>query len=301
MAQGFASVKKIITNVRYIMLTIGWTYNNNDMTLSNRGVKMKILVCIKPVEDPEKRAGGSDFYSKDTRMNRFDEYALEEALQIREAMGKSTVDVLSLGPNDVDQLLKRAMGMGADRGIHLLAEENPFPDPYSTAFLMAEYARDKGYDLILTGVMSEDLMQAQVGPMIGEMLSMDCATAVIATRISSDFKTVSVEREIEGGAREGWELTLPALLTIQSGINRPRYPILSQMLRASRQKLEVIKGESIGSPLARQVVTHTAIPEKQRQGLTLHGSSREKAEALMTIFREKGFLKDARNQSPGCL
>jgi len=284
--------RKIITNVRYLILTISYTYNNNYMRLSNRGIKMKILVCIKPVEASEKRAGGSEFYSKDTRMNRFDEYALEEALQIREAMGKITVDVLSLGPNDADQILKRAMGMGADRGIHLVTGDDPFPDPYSTAFLMAEYARDKGYDLILTGVMSEDLMQGQVGPMLGEMLSMNCATAVIATRISFDFLTVFVEREIEGGSREGWKLALPALLTIQSGINRPRYPALSQMLRASRQKLKVIKGESLGSPLPRQVVAHAAIPEKQRRGLTLQGSAREKAEALMTIFREKGPLKD---------
>ncbi len=252
---------------------------------------MKILVCIKPVKESEKIEGGSDFYSKDTRMNRFDEYALEEALQMREAMGNITVDVLSLGPNHADQLLKRAMGMGADRGIHLLTEDNPFPDPYSTAFLIAEYTRSKGYDLILTGVMSEDLMQGQVGPMIGEMLSMNCATTVIATRMSSDFLRVSVEREIEGGAREEWELTLPALLTIQSGINRPRYPVLSQMLRASRQKLEVKKGERIGSPLVRQVVTHTAVPEKQRRGLTLQGSTHEKAKALITIFRGKEFLR----------
>ena len=251
---------------------------------------MKILVCIKPVKESGKREDGSDFYSDDIRMNRFDEYALEEALQIREAMGKTTVDALTLGPKHAEQVIKRTIGMGADRGIHLLTEDDLFPDPYSTAFLMAEYSKDKGYDLILTGVMSEDLMQGQVGPMLGEMLSMNCATAVIATWISSDFSTVYVEREIEGGAREGWELTLPALLTIQSGINKPRYPALSQMLRASRQKAEVIKGEKLGSPLARQVVTNTAIPEKQRRGLTLQGSSHEKAEALMTIFREKAFF-----------
>ncbi|MBW2564283.1 MAG: electron transfer flavoprotein subunit beta/FixA family protein, partial [Deltaproteobacteria bacterium] len=199
--------------------------------------------------------------------------------------------VLTLGPKHAEQVLKRGIGMGADSGIHLLAEDDLFPDPYPTTFLMAEYARDKGYDLILTGVMSEDLMQGQVGPMLGEMLSMNCATAVIATQISSDFSTVYVEREIEGGAREGWELTLPALLTIQTGINKPRYPALSQLLRAARQKAEVIKGERLGSPLARQVVTKTAIPEKQRRGLTLRGSSHDKAEALMTIFLEKGFFK----------
>jgi len=162
--------------------------------------------------------------------------------------------------------------MGADSGIHLLTKDDPFEDPYSTAFLMAKYARDKGYDLILTGVMSEDLMQGQVGPMLGEMLSMNCATAVIATQISSDFSAVYVEREIEGGTRERWELTLPALLTIQTGINKPRYPALSQLLRAASQKAEVIKGERLGSPLARQVVTKTAIPEKQRRGLTLRES-----------------------------
>jgi len=252
---------------------------------------MKILVCIKPVKESEKREERSNFYSENIRMNRFDEYALEEALQMREAMEKTTVDALTLGPKHAEHVLKRGIGMGADSGIHLLTEADLFPDPYSTAFLIAKYTRDKGYDLILTGVMSEDLMQGQVGPMLGEMLSMNCATAVIATRISSNFTTVFVEREIEGGTREGWELTLPALLAIQPGINRPRYPALSQLLRAARQRAEVIKGERLGSPLARQLVTNTAIPEKLRQGLTLQGSSQEKAEALMTIFLEKGFFK----------
>jgi len=258
--------------------------------LSKREVKMKILVCIKPVKKQEKREDGSDFYSEDIHMNRFDEYALEEALQIRETMGKTTVDALTLGPKYAEQVLKRGIGMGADRGIHLLKEDDPFRGPYYTAFLIAEYAKDKSYDLILSGVMSEDLMQGQVGPMLGEMLSMNCATAVITTRIFSNFSTVYVERELEGGVREKWELTLPALLTIQTGVNRPRYPALSQLLRASNQKMEVIKGERLGSPLARQVVTNTAVPDKQRRGSTLQGSSEEKAEALVKIFLEKGFL-----------
>ena len=99
---------------------------------------MKILVCIKPVKESEKREIGSDFYSEDIRINRFDEYALEEALQMREAMGKTTVDALSLGPKHAEQVLKGGIGMGADSGIHLLMEDDPFEDPYSTAFLMAE-------------------------------------------------------------------------------------------------------------------------------------------------------------------
>ena len=247
---------------------------------------MKILVCIKPITES---TSANMPRSQHIRMNRFDEFALEEALMIREAAGNVSVEAISVGPEQSVQVLRRAMGMGADRCIHILTTDDPFRNAFSTASLIAEYARNKQYDLILTGAISEDLMQGQVGPMLAEMLSLPSATAVISTRLSLPY--INVEREIEGGSREAWEIRLPAVLSIQTGINKPRYPSLSQMLRAAKSQPEIIREESLGKPRIRQIVADTDIARKQRSGLVLTGNSEQKAAALITIFRDKGFLK----------
>ncbi|MDM8517544.1 electron transfer flavoprotein subunit beta/FixA family protein [Desulfobacterales bacterium HSG16] len=197
---------------------------------------------------------------------------------------------MTAGPEAAASALKRAMGMGADHGIHILTEEI-IDDPSATASLIAEYAKKKEYDLILTGVMSEDLMQGQVGPMIAELLFLPCATSVIDARLLPEEGRVKVEREIEGGEREVLELKLPALLSVQSGINDPRYPALSHLLRAARKGAETISAESLSSQVFRQSVVNMVIPPKDRQGLIIEGSAGEKAKSLEKIFREKGFIR----------
>jgi len=247
---------------------------------------MKILVCIKAV-----RASETDGTSDRVCINRFDEFALEEALQMRKSAGHGTVDAISVGPKQTCSVLTRAVGLGADQGIQILADDEEFPDPFCTASMIAAYAQDKKYDLILCGVMSEDLMQGQTGPMIAEILSLPCATAVISAQLSQDAKQMDVEREMEAGRREKWKIQLPALLTIQSGINTPKYPALSRMLFAVRQQQEIINSETLGIPRIRQRVISTDFPQKQRSGLVLEGTCAQKAETLINIFREKGFLK----------
>ncbi|MBW1789717.1 MAG: electron transfer flavoprotein beta subunit/FixA family protein, partial [Deltaproteobacteria bacterium] len=144
---------------------------------------MKILVCIKQVPDPEMpvrvdergrvaRPEGDLKYW----MNHADEFAVEEAILIKEAGFGTTVDVLTVGPGYAAQVLERAMGMGADNGVHILLPEEDFLSPLNTASYIAAYALNKGYDLILTGVMGEDHMQGQVGAMLAELLSFPCAT-----------------------------------------------------------------------------------------------------------------------------
>ncbi len=247
---------------------------------------MKILVCIKAIRESE-----TDGTSDRVCINRFDEFALEEALQMRKSAGHGTVDAISVGPKQTGSVLTRAVGIGADHGIQILAYDEEFPDPFCTASLIAAYAQDKKYDLILCGVMSEDLMQGQIGPMIAEILSLPCATAVISAQLSHDAKQISVEREMEAGRREKWKIQLPALLTIQSGINTPKYPALSRMLFAVRQQQEIINSETLVTPHIRQRISSTDFPQKQRSGLVLEGTCAQKAETLINIFREKGFLK----------
>ncbi|GBC59210.1 electron transfer flavoprotein subunit beta [Desulfonema ishimotonii] len=251
---------------------------------------MKMLVCVKQVPASESAGPGDTALPDDFRMNRSDEYAVEEALLIREAFRGGTVEVVTVGPERAAEVLKRAVGMGADHATHILTPEAEFPDPFVTAALIAEHARHRDYDLILAGVMSEDMMQGQVGPMVAELLALPCATAVIAAQVAPASGMVYAEREIEGGSREMLEIRLPALLTLQTGINRPRYPALSHLLRAARQGMETVEAGSPGVPLSRQRVIRTDIPAKQRQGRILKGTPEQKADTLLTIFREKGLI-----------
>jgi electron transfer flavoprotein beta subunit len=224
------------------------------------------------------------------RMNRLDEFALEEAVLIKRAFSNTSVDVISAGPDRSADVIKRGIGMGADTGIHIAAGSEGYHSSFEIAAWIAEYARDKSYDLILTGAMSEDNMQGHVGPMIAKRLAMACATTVIFEKIASDRKTVYVEREIEGGKRDTLELRLPAVLTIQSGINTPRYPSLSNLLRANKLKLEKVSPTDLARLSSHENLVELAYPQKSRSGTVLKGTEEEKAKQLIRILRDSALL-----------
>ena len=273
---------------------------------------MKILVCVKQVPDPDHVIvkTGQDGQALVTgfsgyRINRFDEFAVEEALRIKEAMDNVTIDVLTVGPPRAEEVLKRAGGMGADRSVHINAQPDRYASPFITARLIADYAREKSYSLILTGAMSEDMMNGQVGPMVASFLDLPCATQVISrnfaaapsSRVSAvpdetdEPDAIEVEREIEGGSREMLRIALPAVIAVQTGINEPRYPALSSLLRANKQKAEAIDANvpEAGRKNPDDMVG-MAVPEKRRAGFCLEGSAAEKAEALLSMLRDKGIL-----------
>ncbi len=258
---------------------------------------MRILVCVKQVPETDAvieidddsrwaHAGGAE----DLRMNRYDEPAVEEALRIREAFPDTTIDIISVGPPRWEAVVKRAIGMGANSGIHIVTEKEGYLDPFFVASWIAAWAQNNGYDLILAGVMSEDTLQGLVGTLIAENLSLPCATAVIFERLFPEKNQVYVEREIEGGFREQLELKLPAVLTIQTGINTPRYPSLSNLLRANNMELITIDAAKLEQPPARQDVIRVAYPQKSRDGIFLKGSQKEKAVKLLQILYEKSFI-----------
>ncbi|MFA5905908.1 MAG: electron transfer flavoprotein subunit beta/FixA family protein, partial [Desulfobacula sp.] len=181
---------------------------------------MKILVCVKQVMEPESPinihdSGKSIVRSADTRfeMNPFDAYAVEEALLIKERITGSTIDLITVGPDHGQETLQRALGMGADEAIHILDNRMGYRPVSLTASWIASYAKDKAYDLILTGIMSADEMNAQTGPMIAQLLSIPCCTATIREQIRPDEKRVSVERESEAGTRVFCDVSLPCVLT----------------------------------------------------------------------------------------
>lgn len=255
---------------------------------------MKILVCIKQVPDSESapkidKARQWITYKPhmDYKINRFDEYALEEALILKDTFDNVSVDVITIGPENANKVIKRAFGMGADKGIHIVLDKNKYIDPYKTALMISEQAQKKEYDIIFTGIMSEDMMQAQTGQMIAEILKLPCGTGIVKLKIDPDKKTALAEREIEGGLREKIETKLPALFTIQAGINTPRYPSLSNILNASGKKFISVKSKE---NKAKQSLVSLDYPVKSRSGLFLTGSSDDKAKQLYTILKNKNAI-----------
>jgi electron transfer flavoprotein beta subunit len=171
-----------------------------------------------------------------------------------------------------------------------MTEVDEYRSSFETAAWIAEYARRKRYDLILAGAMSEDNMQGQVGPMIARRLGLPCATAVISEKIAPDKKSIHVEREIEGGNRDTLELQLPAVLTIQSGINTPRYPSLSNLLRANRQSFEKVSASDLAPVASHENLVQITYPEKIRSGDLLEGTDEEKATRFIHLLRERALL-----------
>ncbi len=261
-------------------------------------LSMRILVCIKQVPESEnqiliddKNAWIQSDEISEFRMNRLDEFALEEALLIKEAFSDTRIDAISAGPDRATEVIKRSIGMGADAGIHIATGSEGYHSSFEIAAWIAEYARGKPYDLILTGAMSEDNMQGQVGPMIAKRLALPCATAAISEKIASDKKTIYVEREIEGGNRDTLQLQLPAVLTIQSGINTPRYPSLSNLLRANKLVLEKIPITDLAQLASNENLVQMVYPQKTRSGTVLNGTEEEKATQLIRILRERALIQ----------
>lgn len=262
------------------------------MQRTKRGPKVRILVCVKQVPDREsdfridEHGMGFDETAIVFRMNSYDEYAMEEAVQIKEERPHVEVTALTVGPRRAEAVVRRALELGADHGVHLVTERGQGMDPLQTASRIASCAKETGFDLILCGVMSEDEQCCQTGPMVAALLDLPCATTVIAERVSEDRRRVTVERELEGGHRQIVEMPLPSILTVQSGINRPRYASLSNKLRARKQELQVI--DSTGPPAAGkcQELVRATLPPPSKTGVFLEGSLEERAEGLVQILHK---------------
>lgn len=258
---------------------------------------IKILVCVKQVPNPERIAvtAAVDGVAmvepfSEFRLNRFDEFAVEAALHLQETVPSVCVDVITMGPERAADAIKRALGMGAREGIHLLTPEGAHPPPAAVATHIAHFARYRDYALILSGCMSEDGMHGQVGPMTAARLNLPYATQVIHMQAIEEFTAMIVEKEVEGGAREIFQIQLPAVLAVQPGINRPRYPSLSNLLRANRQPLERIPISFTQEQTNRVEKVGMALPSCTRASQWVSGSLAEKADRFLDILARKGFL-----------
>jgi electron transfer flavoprotein beta subunit len=201
---------------------------------------VKIAVCVKRVPDMDVRfriaADGASVDDAGVKfdLNDFDAWAVEAALQLKEKAGSGEVTILSLGPNTVQETIRKALSMGADRGIHLQADKIPF-DSLSIATALAAELREGAYDLVLLGKLAPDSSNGATGPMVAELLGMACVTGISRLDIADGKGTA--KREIEG-AQEIVEFPLPAVLTVDEGLNTARYPSLKGIMAAKKKPLE---------------------------------------------------------------
>jgi electron transfer flavoprotein beta subunit len=201
---------------------------------------VKIAVCIKrvPEMDVKFRIAASGKAVDETGlkwdMSDFDGYAVEAALQMIEKLGSGEVVVISLGPDAAQEVLRKALSMGATRAIHLKSDQVPF-DSVAIATALAAELTDGGYDLIMFGKMAIDTASGTVGVIVGEMLGLPTVHACSKLEIANGKGTA--RRELEGGAEEV-TFSLPAVVTIDEGIARPRYPSLKGIMAAKKKPME---------------------------------------------------------------
>lgn len=253
---------------------------------------MKILVCIKQVPDMASRfkVNGEGIWYDETdlafRMNEYDEYAVEQAVQLKEQQGgQPDITVLSIGPDRVVEMIKKALAMGCDRGVHIQDNASFRKDPWQIASTIAVFARDKNFDLIFFGMQSQDRGSGQVGAIVAEVLGIPCATTVVGFAFADGV--ITAKRELEGGIKAVVKLKLPALITCQLGLNTPRYPTLPNIMKAKKKELLAIP---IADFLKEKELVATASaysPAKKGSGVILEGDVNDMVVRLVGILKEK--------------
>ena len=248
---------------------------------------MKIAVCIRRVPDTEMRfAIAADGRSVDQSglkfdISDFDGYALEVALRLNEKHGPGEVVVVSVGADSTQEIIRKALSIGADRGIHLAAPQVPF-DGLSLAHALAAELREGGFDLILFGRMATDTGNATVGPMTAELLGLPCVTAVTALELAGAGGTGTAARELEG-ATESLTFPLPAVLTIDEGIARPRLPSLKGIMAAKKKPVES-RPAALGP--VRLTIDKLELPAERAAGRIV-GEGAEAVPELIRLLREE--------------
>jgi electron transfer flavoprotein beta subunit len=256
---------------------------------------MKIIVAIKQVPERDARiridAAGKwiDLQDVEFALNESDAYALEEALQLKEANGGEVV-VVSAGPEQVGKTIREALAKGADRGIHIESDDLASYDPLGLARLIAAAIRDENADLILTGLQSDDLGFGQTGVILAEVLGIPHASLILKIEAAGDG--VKVLRELEDGWFQHIELPTPALLTIQSGSSKLRYATLMGIKRAKMKEVRVVPASELvaADPLLKPgqpaiTLERVLLPHKQRTTQMLTGTPAESAAALVEKLR----------------
>ena len=252
---------------------------------------MKLAVCIKqvPAKDAPLHIAEAGTWIRETdigfEMNEPDSFALEEALRLKEKHGGEVV-ALSMGPERAKQTIKEALAKGADRGIHVKDDQFFLLDPLGSAKSLAAAVQKQTFDLILTGLQSDDQGFGQTGVLLAELLGLPHATLIMQIEVQDT--RLKVKRELESGWFQWVELPLPAVLTIQSGINKVRYASLKGIMAAKRKEILTVSRESLGvahEPTER--VERIYVPQKAKKTEFIDGTPKEAAAKLIEKLRHE--------------
>ncbi|QDX93011.1 electron transfer flavoprotein subunit beta/FixA family protein [Brevibacterium sp. JNUCC-42] len=251
---------------------------------------MKILVAMKQTFDTEEKIIIQDGLISDdgveTIINPYDEYAIEEAIKLRDDLGGEVV-VMTIGKDGAEKELRTALAMGADRAV-LVDDESLFGDEYTTAKVLAAVAKKEGFDLILGGQMAVDSGAGQGGPRLAEELSINHVST--AVKIEIDGTTVRVDRDVEGDT-EVVETSLPVLITAQQGLNEPRYPSLPGIMKAKKKPLDRLSADDLGltaeDVASKTEVVYQYVPQKKEAGRILSGDVPSQVAELVQLLRNE--------------
>lgn len=262
---------------------------------------MDIIVCIKRVPDTAELSVVIDESGKKIKedkltfdINEADSYALEEAILLKEKTG-GTVTVMSIGNQETDSVLRMGLAKGADKAIRIWDDTIHGSDAHGIALILAKAIQKNEYNLVLTGCMAQDDGYTQVGPAVAELLGIPHAAMV--TRVEVKETMLNVHRELEGGLSESIEVQIPALLTIQTGINEPRYASMIGIRKAAKKPIEVltladldISSEKVGETGSNVSIDSIYIPPVTKRAEILEGSPDEVSAKLVSVLKGKGVV-----------
>jgi electron transfer flavoprotein beta subunit len=258
---------------------------------------MTIIVCIKQVlsaDSPVRiRAGGAGIEEDQAawEMNEADAYALEAALRLKETHGGEVV-VVSAGPERATQVIREALARGADRGVLVTGERLNLADPVAVARALAQAIRTESPDLVLTGLQSDDFGFAQVGVVLADTLGFPHATIVMQTECADG--RIRAKRELEGGWFQWVSMQMPAVLTIQSGINQLRYATLKGIMGAKKKTVRLLVVDAAEVPAGQRIVA-MRIPKPNKAARLFEGTPVECAHALVAALRAESRIPGAKS------
>jgi electron transfer flavoprotein beta subunit len=263
-------------------------FHNQKSRINNQKRFMKIAVCVKqvPTREWQPRLADDRAWIREQdasfELNEPDAYALEEALRIREKQGGEVV-VCAAGPARVQTVVREALARGADRALHVEDESLASADAAVTSAALAAAMSGEQFDLVLTGLQSDDQGHAQVGVMLAEHLGIPHSTIIMEVQIEAG--RLRVKRELEGGWFQWLAMPLPALVTIQSGINQLRYATLKGIMAAKKKEIRRVPLPAGLS--ASQSIVALSLPTKSKQTQLLPGPAPEAARELVRRLREE--------------
>ncbi|RDI44207.1 electron transfer flavoprotein subunit beta/FixA family protein [Falsibacillus pallidus] len=253
---------------------------------------MNIFVLMKRTFDTEEKitiSGGQiNEDGAEFIINPYDEYAVEEAIQIRDAHG-GEVTVVTVGNSESEKQLRTALAMGADKAVLINTEDDlEYGDQFTTAKILAEYLKDKDADIILGGNVAIDGGSGQVGPRVAELLDISYVTTITKLEVNGDKATIV--RDVEGDS-EVIEASLPLLVTAQQGLNEPRYPSLPGIMKAKKKPLEELELDDLDldedDVEAKTKTIEIYLPPKKEAGKVLEGDLQDQVKELVNLLNKE--------------